>query len=431
MKPHVALLYFLAGACGGAVGQYEMEPVDPARYQGPTVAAVDPPPGSYGVPWDYPVRITFTERLRPETVTTAVGAVGRGGVFFPFQVFPAHDGRSIRVVADWPSTTPIRVSVGATLLDEGGYPLRDQDRFNNSPDTPYTLHFTTGTARLHDPPTLTATLPADGETHVTPLTDILLRFSKRMAPELPEVSVRSAHGEATYAARWENDRTELRITPTSPLLFGSVYTVEVSQARGAWGLELSAAKENATKFRFVTMEQEGKILINEVVTNPQHDWNNSSGGSGIPFDPYYGDGSITLSDEYVEIFNGSSRSIDLRGWSLEMIDGTDEYHFFGERPHTTERFTPESATLGDFKSGAYLVVGNPPGSMRNDVLLILRDAYGFERDRVQLGQGYAPGGQASGPEDEAVARIPNGRDTGDNAQDWQKAPATPGLPNEG
>jgi hypothetical protein len=93
-----------------------------------------------------------------------------------------------------------------------------------------------------------------------------------------------------------------------------------------------------------------------------------------------------------------------------------------------ELFFPTTANLPHFEAGAYLVVGNPAGDNGDTVLLVLRDQYGLERDRVALGTG-APDGGGSTAAEEAVARIPDGADTGDDASDWRRAKATPGGPN--
>ena len=98
-------------------------------------------------------------------------------------------------------------------------------------------------------------------------------------------------------------------------------------------------------------------------------------------------------------------------------------------PILTERFSKTTSSVRRFESGAYLVVGNAVGENDNGTLFILRDAYGIERDRVQLGGGKAPTGAATGVTDESVSRIPTGSDTDVDTADWLHAPATPGAPN--
>ncbi len=180
---------------------------------------------------------------------------------------------------------------------------------------------------------------------------------------------------------------------------------------------------------FVTQKAGGHIVINEIVTDPKRDWNDTSGGDADPFGPIPGTGSVTSSDEWIELYNGSPLPIDLNGWTLEMADGSDQNHGLGSSSYVTERFSAVSSTLDNFAPGTYLVVGNPVGDMLNDVTLVLRDANGFEQDRVQLGGGKAPSGYAKGTTDEAVARLPNAADTDVESEDWEHTTPTPGSAN--
>ncbi len=56
------------------------------------------------------------------------------------------------------------------------------------------------------------------------------------------------------------------------------------------------------------------VLINEVVTDPQTDWSTNN------FNGQPGSGSITESDEYVEIYNASGQTLNLTGWYLVFTD---------------------------------------------------------------------------------------------------------------
>src|SRR5205823_2951588 len=82
-------------------------------------------------------------------------------------------------------------------------------------------------------------------------------------------------------------------------------------------------------------------------------------------------------------------------------------------------------------AGAYLVLGNPAGSssMSNDLVIVLRDDHGTIIDQAELGNGGAPSGNATSPDDEAVARVPNGIDTGNDGLDFVQQAATPGTAN--
>jgi len=177
--------------------------------------------------------------------------------------------------------------------------------------------------------------------------------------------------------------------------------------------------------RVARLAAPGDVLINEVVTDPQTDWS-SSGFSGVP-----GSGPVTESDEFVELYIKAG-GLNLDGWTIALDDGSPSSgdltssgafqvarYVGGGSPHSTA-------------AGAYLVLGNPHGgsSMSNTILIVLKDNHGTVIDQVQLGDGGAPSGQSSGSDDEAVARLPNGADSGDDASDFVQQAATPGRSND-
>ncbi|MDZ7362589.1 MAG: lamin tail domain-containing protein [candidate division KSB1 bacterium] len=187
------------------------------------------------------------------------------------------------------------------------------------------------------------------------------------------------------------------------------------------------------------------IVINEIVTDPQRDWNDSAGGNGVAFDRTPGSGTITDTDEWLELFNAGSTAVDLTegaGWSIEFINGTTALLNFKTPGSTVLRFSAGGAVT-NFKTGEYLVVGNPPGAINNNVFIVLKDASGAVVDDVEIGDdfegdgngdgapdGGADGGNATSPADEAVARVPNAVDTGNDIADFAQQLATIGFSND-
>lgn len=141
------------------------------------------------------------------------------------------------------------------------------------------------------------------------------------------------------------------------------------------------------------------LLITEVIVDPQLDHSESAGGNGVPYDEIPGSGTVSTVDEYVELFNASSTAVDLRGYSLDFLDTSPSRYVFGESASgIVLRFTKGSG-LDALAPGGYVVLGNPPGSLNNDVTIELRAPGGALVDLLDV-----VGGGASGPQDEAVAR---------------------------
>ena len=178
------------------------------------------------------------------------------------------------------------------------------------------------------------------------------------------------------------------------------------------------------------------VLINEIVTDPQRDWNDSDGGNGVPFDDWPGTGTVSDTDEWVELVNVSTYAGSILYWSLVMNDGTTATETLGA---ASALFVFElGGALDNILPGEHVVIGNPAGSMNNDVWICLLDDQAQVVDELELGNedlrgnglgDEAPDGDATGAHDEAVGRFPDAVDTGDDAADFHKQPATIGRPN--
>ncbi len=204
-----------------------------------------------------------------------------------------------------------------------------------------------------------------------------------------------------------------------------------SGAGGRGGRDAGAAEAGGNGARDAGASDAGgraAVLINEVVVDPQRDWSDSAGGNGVFFDVVPGNGSVTGSDEWIELYNAGLATVDLSGWTLVMTDGTPATEPLGAGDAVLA-FSARGS-ISALAPGEYLVVGNPKGDLSNTVTLELFDANGALVDSVALGaEGAAPSGNASGVDDEAIARAPNGADTGNDAQDFTARSATPGAAN--
>lgn len=155
-----------------------------------------------------------------------------------------------------------------------------------------------------------------------------------------------------------------------------------------------------------------RVLITEVVTDPQQDHGESGAGNGIVFDAIPGSGTVGSSDEYVEIYNGTDATVDLTGWSLTMSDGTDEVLSFSDS--SFDSYFSAGGDVTNFSSGEFMVIGNPDGSLNNEIALELFNDLGESLDSV-----FVEDANANDISDEAYYRDADGV--------WGQGGVTPGA----
>lgn len=144
------------------------------------------------------------------------------------------------------------------------------------------------------------------------------------------------------------------------------------------------------------------ILITELVTDPQSDHSESSGGNGVPYDTVPGTGTVSSVDEYVELYNAGGCPVDLQGWELHFDDTSASSYVFGASTAGVLRFSEGSGVNG-LLPGGFALLGNPPGAVNNAVTVRLLDPDGVEIDALTVADGAA-----AGLADESVARVWSG-----------------------
>lgn len=150
------------------------------------------------------------------------------------------------------------------------------------------------------------------------------------------------------------------------------------------------------------------IKINEFVVDPQTDWDGSN--------------TTGASDEWIEIYNEGTESVNLTFWKLVMNDSS-----------------PSTESLqGIIEPKKYLVVLNPSGDMTLNGQVLLLDISENIIDSVSYGNwndsnidDNAPDGNAVDLSDECLARMPNGADTDNDKNDFVKQACTYGKSNDG
>ena len=143
------------------------------------------------------------------------------------------------------------------------------------------------------------------------------------------------------------------------------------------------------------------VVINEFAVDSQNDRD--------------GDLIVSSNDEYFELYNSGSSDLNLNGWSLLLIDTTNETHVI----------------TGTIPTKGYFTILNPAGTQNNDGQIILVHSNGTIIDRVSYGSyndgnlsDNAPRGNSSNNFNECLARIPNGKDTNLDVNDFIKTACT-------
>lgn len=207
------------------------------------------------------------------------------------------------------------------------------------------------------------------------------------------------------------------------------------------------------------------VILNEICTAQQHDWNRSDpNDNGTPFtnNPGTNPSARSSSDEWIELQVAANLpgNIDLTDYTIEVFNGPNlegpsllVTTLDDGKVEDEEIQFQGNSTLTSVIPGERVVVGNPTGSMENDIYVVLRDSQGVILDEVEIGgnteatdrggdgiEGAGAGapdvglnGRSTGVADETIYRIRDGSgapvDTGNDAADWAQGMATILNPN--
>lgn len=199
------------------------------------------------------------------------------------------------------------------------------------------------------------------------------------------------------------------------------------------------------------------VIINEVCTDAQQDWDDSSLPANMrtPFSINPGPNPMSRSsaDEWIELQVSATESVNMTDFTIEVFNGPNiedaslQVTTLTQTKANRGEIQFSSGTLQNVPAGARVVVGNPSGSMNNDIYLVLRNKDGVILDEVEIGgltaqtdrggdgtEGAGAGapdekvnGNASGIGDETIIRRRDANgpiDTGNDVDDWVQGMAT-------
>lgn len=402
-----------------------------------------------GVSINTQIYMNFSKKVNPASVTGS--SVYLAPADLPTQHVPAaitlnpgSTSLSLNPESSLQEDTRYLLTVTTDVTDLAGNSL---DQIEGPPLDPFLAEFQTG-GEDRDPPCVFESEPGDGDQNVSVNTSVMIRFTEAILPATVTATtfrMTGPSGVVTGSFMFTNSNTIVTFQPGERLDPEETYSVTLTSGitdTSGNGLDGDCSGSAGPDFTMSFETGIGKVVINEVIVDPQQDWNDSEGGDGIEFNGVPGTGAITTSDEWIELYNASGQSLDLSGWILEMADTTPETHVIGSGSGTEVVF-PSTASITNFLPGAYLIIGNPVGSNNNECYFILRDASSIIIDDVEIGDDPAGDGEGNGaPEpgengdadstaNEAIARLPNGIDTDNHPADFVQQTATLGSDNGG
>lgn len=416
-------------------------------FEGLYVASSFPANGNTGVSISTIIYVNFSKPVNPATINSLTFSIVQESL--PQQTIPAtvspnqgNVGATLRPDAYLNEDTAYLIRVTSDVTDLSGNPL---DQIPGLPLDPFSARFTTG-GEDNTPPCVIAIQPANGASGITVSTSITATFGEPINPSsvtTATFTLTGPSGAVPGNISFIESNAAVVFNPVSDLEASQTYTINLSSSivdtsgnaldgdcNGVSGPDYSSSFSTGV----------GGIVINEIVVDPQQDWSDSEGGDGVVFNDTPGTGSITTSDEWIELYNASSQSQDISNWTLEMNDTTPEIHFIGGGSGT-EVFYPASSTSSNFLPGSYLIIGNPIGSNNNATYFILKDSQGRIVDDVEIGDDPESDGEGDGApdagedggatsiNDESVARSPNAFDSDNDVSDFAKQQSSIGSDN--
>lgn len=159
-------------------------------------------------------------------------------------------------------------------------------------------------------------------------------------------------------------------------------------------------------------------MINEVVVEPQRDWNDSGpGGDGVPFNNVPGTAvapapTVNVADQWLEFRTNTGSPLELTNWTLSFTDAS---------------LTPVTVTLTPANlstvAGSPYVIFVPPTGVSTTSVITLSDNTGLVVDTVSLPAIIGALGPATGVANEAIARVPDGNQS-HSVTDFARRPAS-------
>lgn len=297
--------------------------------QAPTIASTSPADAAREIPASTTVAVTFSEQMARQPTEAAFSLVSASG---PVGGESSWSGNTF--VFTPANELSYETAYTAKVADSA------RDRAGNTLGGAYSFEFRTAAQPDQEAPWVMASSPAPDATDVPTDRAISVTFSEPMAKTSTESALRVGNGVDTLAGSLSWSGEKLVFTPEALLAHDTEYTVEV--ARSAKDQAGNALRERyVAKFLTAPAPSTDAVLknvcINELLVDPT-----SSSGD---FDTD-NSGAAVSSDEFIELYNSGSTSVDISGWQLWDAGRDNWFTFPGQPGDGTSMLAP----------GAYAIV---------------------------------------------------------------------------
>ena len=336
----------------------------------PTISSTTPANSASGVAIGTTVAVTFNEAMSTGTVTGQTNTTCSGSIQLSSDNFSTCIAMTSATPAFSGGNTVATLTPAAALSNSTTYKIRVttavQDVAGNALATQFetAAGFTTAASDV-TPPTISSTTPANGATSVSTGTTVAVTFSEAMSTGT--VTAQTSAGACTGSIQVSPDNfssciamntaapafsggdTVATFTPAAALSASTTYKIRITTTvRDAANNPLALQFETATGFTTgaggivaVSTLNAGDIVISEVLYDVATTVGFEGGGGTL---------CTEAADEFIEIYNKTSNTVNLSGATIRYISSTPTISF---------KYTFGSVTIAP---NDYLVLVNGTGT---------------------------------------------------------------------
>jgi len=280
----------------------------------PTVSSTDPINAATGVPLNQKIAVTFSEALNASTVTTSTFTLMQGTT--PVSGFVSYSGTTATFApsSNLASSTVYNVTITTGVKDLLGNALA-----NN-----YVWNFTTGSATVVTPPTVSSTDPFNAATGVPFNQKIAATFSEVMdASTITTATITLMQGTTSVSGFVSYSGTTATFAPASSLAPSTTYSVTITT--GAKDLAGNALANNFV-WNFTTGTAPIVTLPTVSFTDPVN------AATGVPFNQ-------KIAATFSEVMDAST----ITTATITLMQGATSVSGFVSYSGTTATFAPASS----------------------------------------------------------------------------------------